>query len=181
MNFAKRVSMSIGFVVLAAALVSVLAPKATHAIVATLVQVSNTSANPVPNSDVNDPDLATILVLSCQGHSNGGSEFLNCDPNSTVPAGQRFVIDRVEANCFTTPGSTFGNAYISLTEGGNEIRHVLPLNSLETGFSTEYVLSQQVRYHADAGSYVDFSTYTTDMLGGSTCNFQADGYLLNYP
>jgi hypothetical protein len=181
MNLAKKVATFLGFVVLAAILISVLAPKATHALVATLVQVANTSANPVPTSDVSNPDLATLLVLSCQGHSEGGSGFLNCDPSSTVPAGQRFVIDRVEADCFTPPGNTFGNAYISFTEGGNFTRHVLPINSPETGFSTEYVLSQQVRYHADAGSFIGFATYTTDNAGGTTCNFQADGYLVNYP
>ena len=42
--------MFVGFVVLAAALVSALAPKATHALVATLVQVTNTIANPVPTA-----------------------------------------------------------------------------------------------------------------------------------
>jgi len=181
MKFAKRVATSLGYVILAAALVSVLAPKTTHAIVATLVQVANTSANPVPTSDVNNPDRATILILSCQGLSQGSYGHLDCDPDSTVPAGQRFVINRVEADCFTHPGDTFGNAHIAFTEGGNETRHVLPLNSLETGFSPEYVLSQGVDYHADAGSYISFEAYTSDTEGGTNCTFQADGYLVNYP
>jgi hypothetical protein len=181
MNFSRKVATYLGFVVLAAILISVLAPKATRALVVTLVQVANTSANPVPTSEVNNPDQATILVLTCstQASTHGGS--LGCETGSSIPAGQRFVIDRVEADCMTVPGNTFGLGYISLTEGGGAIRHVLPMSSPETGFSTEYVLSQQVRYHADAGSYINFLVQTTDMTENTYCNFQADGYLVNHP
>jgi hypothetical protein len=181
MNLSKKVATYLAFVVLAAILISVLAPKATHALVATLVQVANTSANPVPTSDVNNPDRATILILSCQSTSTVTNTVLTCDPGSKVPAGQRLVIDRVEADCSKIPGTVLGESFISLTEGGNSTRHVLPMNTPETGINTEYVLSQQVRYSADAGSSINFFAETTDTAGGAECDFQADGYLVNYP
>jgi hypothetical protein len=180
MQLAKRLFMGFGVVAFVAMSFMLAAPKAVHAIVATLVQVANTSANPVPNSDVNNPDKATLLVLGCQGNADGNANF-TCDPNSTIPVGQRFAIDRVEADCFTTAGITFGNAHLSLTEGGSPTAHVLPLNSLETGFNTEYVLSMPVRFYADAGSYIGFEAYLSAPSGDTFCNFQADGYLINYP
>src|ERR1700690_1584767 len=77
MNFAKRILMFVGFVVLAAILTSVLAPKATHALVATLVQVSNTPSSPVPNRDVDSPAHATVVPLGCfaspQPFNGGGT------------------------------------------------------------------------------------------------------------
>jgi hypothetical protein len=96
MNIVKRVLMFVGFVVLAAALVSVLAPKATHALVAAFVQVTNTAANPAITQDVSK--LASQKVQ------------LNCSPVCyqifpdattatsvfTVPAGQSLVISTIQ-------------------------------------------------------------------------------------
>jgi len=48
MNFAKRLLMVAGAVAMAGIFGALLAPKAAHGIVATLVQVTNTSSNPVP-------------------------------------------------------------------------------------------------------------------------------------
>jgi len=55
MRFAQRLFMGIGAVALAGTLISLVAPKAAPATVAALVEVANTSANPVPNADVNAP------------------------------------------------------------------------------------------------------------------------------
>lgn len=55
MNFAKRVLMVAGAVAVAGMLSVILLPKAAHGIVATLVQVANTTANPVPISPVQVP------------------------------------------------------------------------------------------------------------------------------
>lgn len=55
MKFAKSFLMGTGAVVLAGLVLTLVAPKAAHAIAATLVQVTNTSSNPVINQDVDSP------------------------------------------------------------------------------------------------------------------------------
>src|SRR4029077_11897834 len=52
MRVSKRVMITAGSFLLAAALGFVLFPNAAHGIVAALVQVTNTAANPVPISDI---------------------------------------------------------------------------------------------------------------------------------
>jgi hypothetical protein len=55
MNFAKRLLMAAGAVALAGTFGALLAPKAAHALIATLVQVANTPSQPVPVKDVQSP------------------------------------------------------------------------------------------------------------------------------
>ena len=52
MRFANNLLMAVGAVVLAAILLSVMAPKAVHAVTATMVQVVNTTSSPVPSEDI---------------------------------------------------------------------------------------------------------------------------------
>jgi hypothetical protein len=63
MNSAKRLLMGVGVVVLAGTFGALLAPKAAHGIVATLVQVANTSANPVPVT----PQLPAVQITAFSG------------------------------------------------------------------------------------------------------------------
>jgi hypothetical protein len=105
MNIAKRVLMFLGFVVLVAAVVSVFAPKATHALVATLVQVANTSANPVP---VNTPShlgvpLSSFVTLNCLTSGTTCSSFRQIDASGNqaatdyaIPAGQTLIVTDVD-------------------------------------------------------------------------------------
>jgi hypothetical protein len=71
------------------------APRAAHAIAATLVQVTNTAANPVPNLDTERnariPYQSTINATPC---SVGPCDFLL----STVPVGYRLVAQSVSVD-----------------------------------------------------------------------------------
>ncbi len=64
MNFAKLVLMVVGGVAVAGLLGAILTPKAAHGIVATLVQVANTSANPVPTTQAPAVLVATAGPLN---------------------------------------------------------------------------------------------------------------------
>ena len=64
MNFAKRMLMVVGGVAVAGLLGAILTPKAAHGIVATLVQVANTSANPVP---VTPTQLPAVQIAAFSG------------------------------------------------------------------------------------------------------------------
>ena len=72
MKITKRTLLGWGAVALAITLLILAAPKAAHAIVATLVQVANTSANPAITQDVSK--LASQNVRGEPGGNRGGTE-----------------------------------------------------------------------------------------------------------
>jgi hypothetical protein len=104
MNFTKKISMLGGAGALAGILVIAIAPNTAHGLVATLVQVSNTTANPVPTQDIRE-SASQILELSCPTYQEGNAPCVQDDPNNpsrlafTVPVGQHFVITKIEASC----------------------------------------------------------------------------------
>ena len=100
MNIVKRILVYVGCVVLAAILISVPAPRATHALVATLVQVANTSANPVPTLE-QEAQSAFVAQGTCQ------ISFEGCAVGTlyTVPAGKTAVLESVAFSCILTPSS----------------------------------------------------------------------------
>jgi hypothetical protein len=81
MKFAKSFLMGTGAVVLAGLVLTLVAPKAAHAIAATAVLVENTTSSPVPTQ----PILAGALFeMKCLANSS------NCTPAPSVPAGYVF-------------------------------------------------------------------------------------------
>jgi hypothetical protein len=104
MKLAKRLFMGIGGMVVAAALLTLVAPKTAHGLVTALVQVANTVANPAITEDT--PHLASQIVeLYCQNFSSSadGSPCQQVAPGGGliessyfVPSGQNLVITNVE-------------------------------------------------------------------------------------
>jgi hypothetical protein len=125
MRFAKRLLMSTGTMALAGILAIAIAPKAAHALVVTLVQVANTTANPVPTEDVRG-SAAQILELACPTHLGTGEAFCVQDDPSiasssfTVPAGQNLVITQIEATC-----SGGGNEFLSINFATSKVGDVI--------------------------------------------------------
>jgi hypothetical protein len=102
----------LGAVALAAMLLSLAAPKAVHAIVAALVEVTNTPANPVPTADVHQ-SAAQNIELYCSAPYVAACGIL---PQTggfpvawVVPSGQNFVITDVEVsmNQYAEGGQSF--------------------------------------------------------------------------
>lgn len=96
MKFARRALTIFGGAVLLVALAGLLAPKAAHALVATLVQVTNTSANPVPTvavdtrnvNVVNTPNVNVSNALTVGIDSSNNTITLARDPEN--PARQPY-------------------------------------------------------------------------------------------
>src|ERR1700727_1530632 len=65
MKFLKSFLMGTGGVVLAGLVLALLAPKAVHAVVATAVQVVNTSANPAITEDTSR-QASQVVTIWCQ-------------------------------------------------------------------------------------------------------------------
>src|ERR1700679_1864656 len=65
MKFLKSLLMGTGGVILAGLVLALLAPKAIHAVVATAVQVVNTSASPAITADASR-QAAQIVTIQCE-------------------------------------------------------------------------------------------------------------------
>jgi hypothetical protein len=100
MNYVKKALTTIGGIFLAALLITALAPKAAHGIVAALVQVSNPVNAPAITQSV--PQLASQIVelycpitgsLVCYGVAPGGQYY---GSSYAVPSGETLVITEVE-------------------------------------------------------------------------------------
>jgi hypothetical protein len=89
-------------------LLTLLLPKVAHAVVATLVQVVNTTANPVPNLDTER--IARIPYESTQqptGNCPSGSGVQQCIFDFTpAPAGYRLIVQSVSGSVSLQPGTT---------------------------------------------------------------------------
>lgn len=119
MNYIRKAVTTLGGIFLAALLLATLAPRATRAIVATLVQVANTPSNPVPTADVYR-SASQIVWLACSNVAPYPCIFIPptgeinvASPTAwTVPAGMNFVITDVQVNTEVeldgVTGTTFG-------------------------------------------------------------------------
>jgi len=187
----------LGFLAAACALLvatfSILGPRAVKAAVATLVQVVNTSTNPVPNADVNAPGeepFQTALCLTVPGLTCPG-----LPGNFVVPATtsdgltiKRLVIEQMNAVCtingtanhiqaniqtLTYENQVNGEAYVEVT--------YLPLSPSSPGNSSILVSSQSARAYADPGTTVEPYIFGDYGVGSSfTCNYYVAGYYLTH-
>lgn len=99
MNVLRRIAMGIGGTVVIALVIGLAAPKTVHALVSALVTVANTSSNPVPVSNVNEPALEAYQDFCRADLSVGtGCNF------QTVPAGKRLVIQDADISLAAAPG-----------------------------------------------------------------------------
>jgi hypothetical protein len=105
MKFVKSLLMGTGSVVLAGLVLTLVAPKAVHSAVATLVQVANTTAAPAITQDTSN-QASQIITLFCE-YSNfpqevcaqvAANSVINLASQYYVPAGQNLVITSIDFN-----------------------------------------------------------------------------------
>src|ERR1700678_3689789 len=110
MKFLKSTLMGAGSVLLLGLILTLIAPKAAHAIAATLVQVTNTTANPVINQDTSQ-QASEIVNLQCVASDTGSVPcYVNSAQGSinpyVVPSGATLAITSVTV----TPGGGSGGS-----------------------------------------------------------------------
>jgi hypothetical protein len=174
MNFAKRILMVAGAGALAGILAIAIAPKTAHGLVAALVQVSNTTANPVPTEDIRG-SASQILDLACPT-DQGEVPCVQDDPSNpsgssfTVPAGQHFVITQIQAVC--SGGGTellsvgFPNSVMGPTVFLNH-SYEFPCNSTTVEFNLQpglVVTITSAPVDAGASKNTDLPTYVRGYL-----------------
>lgn len=99
MRLVKQVLAALAVVVVFAAIAAFVAPQRAHAVVAALVQVTNTADNPISMISANAHNS-----FVAENHCNFNGEFCQVSPVYSVPAGQVAVVDSVTALCFLSSG-----------------------------------------------------------------------------
>jgi hypothetical protein len=148
MSFIRKAATTLGAVFFAALLITALAPKAVRGIAATLVQVTNTSANPVAtvSADTNFSYVAFICSGACNANIFSPIPTSFTVPSTTttgVPV-KRLVIEDLNATCNqgqpgpgivtllvptpadgTAPGANLAYNFVLNPVGGSVIGHAI--------------------------------------------------------
>ena|SRR5579864_5504971 len=187
MRMLKQAVGVLGTLVIVIAIAALVMPKTAHAIIATAVQVVNTSANSVPTSDAgmaNEP-----FEFEAIARPNSVNEIIG---TFTVPATtadgrsvQRLVIEEVTVQCsgLSAPtagvrvsGFPFSGAGANLgLSNGFEDDHYFPFpNNPAAG---QQVLAQRTRIYVDPGVNVDMNTFEAFESSG-VCAYTASGHFI---
>ena len=177
MNYIKKALSTLGGIFLAALLIAALAPKAAHGIVATLVQVANTSANPVPGDIVRNeenPARQPVQAPVCVSTTGGCFSVTN---TYDVPSGQELVIDYVSGQCMTGASQQMTDVRVTTSVGGvysTDYLNVPLFGSSSAAVTVNF--GQVTRIYADPSTavYLQFD-------GAGLCNGTLSGHLVKVP
>ena len=179
MNIIRKAFTTLGGIFLAALLITALAPKAAHGIAAALVQVANTTANPVPISDV-------APLQPFQGRCNAGDGAVTSARDQcsiSIPSGKRLVVQSVSLEVEVTDSSSavvlgeFTSATSSVAQPTNFYVAVPHMGISQFGISA-FAMSQELHSYVDQalGCAVIFNKPNVDTL-----NCSVAGYLVDIP
>ncbi len=133
MRLIRKLVLPVAGVVGAVAIVTIISPRAVHAITAALVQVMNTPTNAVPTTLA--PAFTQTYAANCSSNYNGG-QYAQCSLPQ-VPAGQTLFVETVSLYSVSNHG--VGPTVAQVASGGS------------AGFLVP--MAQQL---SEAGSNLDF-------------------------
>ncbi|MGB0036718.1 MAG: hypothetical protein WBP79_14700 [Candidatus Acidiferrales bacterium] len=181
MNIIRKVVTTFGSIFLAALLIAALVPKATRGVVAALVQVVNTSANPVPT--VSAEALNSFDANgSCGffGTDNNHNDFCLVDPIYTVPTGKIAVVEHASGRCILDNGVGLREA--RLTTGSNQSIFFVPgppaFFPVQNSISS---FSESTKTYVSGGIDINMQMFSAAFQTDSfdSCVFDISGYLVN--
>lgn len=186
MNFMKRVLMVAGATALAGVFALMVAPKAAHGVVAALVQVVNTSANPVPNLDVNTPAEEPLQAILCFDSGNGECAALPLPNFFVVPTTttdglsvKRAVIENLSGNCGGPSVQVTGLALSTFVKENivtvSQAAATVPISPQSGNFA---IFGQPIRLYADPGAEIGMVPYVSGGTGNYVCSVSLNGYLI---
>lgn len=151
MRNVKSILMGAGSLVLAGLLLTLFAPKAARALAATLVQVTNTSANPVIVQNVDSPGRSPYYqTAACYSASSNQCQALF----PAVPANMRLVVQYINSTVDTPTALETGEFDVNGTVF-LPILHTLQGN--DPSGNKIYVASQPMLYYWEAGQQPYFA------------------------
>ena len=174
MKFVQKLLMGIGGVAAAATLLTLVSPKA-HAIVATLVEVTNTRSAPVPNQDVDVPGRHPF-ASTCR-YSLGSTDACGFAP---VPANTELVIQTISVigNTGAGPWPLGVGQMFASTGGGPAYSFFFPV--APSGFDAGTAI-QSLTAYADPGSTPTCQVQAPIALPKGTVNCTITGYTVSLP
>jgi len=194
MRLIKRLLMGFGAVALVGTLLTLVAPKAVHAAVAALVEVANTSANPVPNADVNAPGEEPFQTLMCNALGSGTCAGSEQPGIFTVPATtsdglsiKRLVIEYVAVSCSNNGVSNLQvGLFTEMDEnpvGGvvHDSFIIIPLTPSSPSSTGQPAAAMPVTAYADPGKPVTAGVFGSfPGTTGATCTFSIVGRYITH-
>jgi len=171
--------LSFGAAALVACLLTLAAPRAAHAVVATLVQVVNTRSTPVPNQDVDHP-ARHPFTSSCNVLAFAPQGFVVCYPTPAPPiSGFETVVQSVNilVNRFSGGGSPSATT-LNFFTGGGSYNQYLPFVPQGTGF---WVAHQPATIYLDPGGNLQCLAFISDATTNMMLNCTVTGYTVALP
>jgi hypothetical protein len=181
MKFAKWIVMGSGGVILALLCVVLISPRTAHALVAALVQVTNTRSNPVPTQDV---DIAARhpFTASCNVFGNSGA-FATCQPTPAPPtSGYETVIQNVNVSLNQDSGSVQPFVTeLAYGTAGASYQFFVPLFTQAQGASGEWIGNQASAIYLDPSPFNPLQCLTLFNNGSATFTCTVTGYTVSLP
>jgi hypothetical protein len=181
MQTVRRLLMGVGAIAMVATILSLVAPKSAHALVAALVQVTNTTANPAVTLDA---DKATRIPYESASEAAGFAgtcgATIQCqfDGFTTVPAGYRLVVQQIAA----TVGANSANP----TPNGSFVTVTGNVGSAPVDvFTGTYITKQgEAVFHQSVLEYVNAGSAPSLLINGDLISNESGyaivtGYLEN--
>lgn len=182
-HFATHLSRIAGFAV-AGLIGASFATGTAQSVVASLVQIVNTSANPVPSQDVDNPARQPVSFETLVGVSANATNGLTFQAYQ-VPAGKELVIDYVSmSQDVQNSEQVFSISFKEeLQQGVNLILvPVSNLGSLATSPNFHQVVAgQPVAMYVLGGDFVDVGVATNGGPSGADLFVAWTGHLVNLP
>ncbi|HTO69734.1 MAG TPA: hypothetical protein VMR31_07720 [Myxococcota bacterium] len=181
-RFASHLSRIAGFA-LAGLIGASFATGTAQSVVASLVQIVNTSANPVLTQD-NDNRARQPLSFRASISVLPGAENGFARPAYTVPAGKRLVIEHVSAiGNVASPEQVFT---ITVYADSGSVYTYLPVTNLSAQEDAptrhDVVASQPLTMYVDPGDSVDIEISSDGGANGVlSMSVSVTGYLVNLP
>jgi hypothetical protein len=156
------------------------APRTAHAIAATLVQVTNTPADPVPNKDVDNP-ARHPYAANCTASGTGE---ISCSPTPLPAAGVETVIQNVSMFVSRLAGTGTPASTTFFFETGCPIyANYLPLVTQFDipGNEGGWTANQAMTVYRDPSRGDVCVTNTTDLFTPVQINCTVTGYTVSLP
>jgi hypothetical protein len=203
-NTLRKAMMAIGGITALVFIISLAAPKTTHAVIATFVQVVNAPSQPVPVA--NGTDANGVLPLQNRDIDNGPRNAIqlggrvDVSPGAVsyfssltfggatfqVPSGKRLVIEHASGTIYTVAGDSVVQVGLDAPQNFlystvGHTRYFVPISvGTDSAGRNRFAFSQSIRAYFDAGSAVAMSFERTNRGAADAFAFVTlDGYLVD--
>jgi len=180
----KSTLLVLGSIALLMMIFAVVAPRTTHAVVSTLVTITNTTANPVPTVST-DAQSGFVASYYCYFSSSWPQDQCAIDPLYIVPAGKIAVLESASGACVTSSARGMREFQIQFTDPAGNYGQLgfPPTNVVTPGSDTMNTgavgtTAQNFKFYASGNSSIKFYGYAAEnQSSGMFCRFTVSGHL----